>query len=108
MGKGSSNGSGELRERAKQWRDEQDLSQMDVSNLLGLSMNSYGAWERGGSENMTRKNMAKLKALIEGKPLAPEAGLREVTCAVCYELAVLSVRGKTAKYCIHCGKSLSV
>ena len=97
---------GGLRERAKEWRIEQELSQMDVSNLLGLSMNSYGAWERGGSENMARKNVARLKAIMEGKPQTPESGLREVTCAICYELTVLSVRGRAAKFCIHCGKQM--
>jgi len=106
MSKGAGADDGVLRERAKQWRDEQGLSQMDVSNFLGLSMNTYGAWERGGTKDMTRKNLAKLKAMIEGKPQVPESGLREVTCAICYELTVLSVRGKTAKFCIHCGKQL--
>ena len=109
---GATKEDGGLRRQAKEWRIKNDLSQMDVSHALGLSMNAYGQWERGGSSEMQRKNKQKLQALIstdKPKGAAPTNGVREVTCAECFELTILSWRGcGPTKFCVWCGKPLKL
>ena len=102
----------DLRERALAWRNAADLTQVGVSLLLGLSMNAYGQWERGRSSQMQRKNKEKLQSLMSAeKPrgTVPADGLREVTCAECFTLTILTWRGnEPAKFCVWCGKPLKL
>ena len=105
----SEKGEGDLRREAIAWRTANDFTQMDVSTLLGLSLNAYGQWERGGSRTMQRRNRRKLQALMEGKNPTVDGALRLITCANCYKLTVLTLSGAgdQAKFCIYCGKPLS-
>jgi len=56
----------ELRKRAKQWRDEQNLSQSEVATGIGVATQTYGNWERGQSNMRKRPLLTLIQAMESG------------------------------------------
>ena len=50
----------------KQLRNEKDLSQIEISEIIGVHVNTYILWERGAGKP-SPENLEKLKSVLEIK-----------------------------------------